>query len=70
MAKEPTYEELKQQISELEKEMEKYAVQNRDEKYRIILNGCIDQFKNTNELTASFISQFTLFPILYDISQK
>jgi len=42
MAKEPTYIELKQQISELKKEMEKYAAQNSDDKYRILFEKSKD----------------------------
>ncbi|MBU0463332.1 MAG: PAS domain S-box protein [Proteobacteria bacterium] len=42
MAEKETYEELKQRISELEKEAEKNAVQNEDEKYRILFQNSKD----------------------------
>ncbi|MBU0464828.1 MAG: hypothetical protein KKD21_13620 [Proteobacteria bacterium] len=42
MAKNPTREELKQRISELEKEVESYAVQDKDEKYRILFEKSKD----------------------------
>jgi PAS domain S-box-containing protein len=42
MAKKPTYEELEQRISELEKKIKKHPVQNRDEKYRILFEKSKD----------------------------
>ncbi len=42
MTRKPTYEELKQRIIELEKNLEKYAVQNCDEKYRILFEKSKD----------------------------
>ncbi len=42
MAEKPTYKELQQQISDLENEAERYAVQNKDEKYRIMFEKSKD----------------------------
>ena len=42
MAEKLTYEELKQKISELEKKIEKYPVQNSDEKYHILFEKSKD----------------------------
>ena len=42
MAEKPTHEELKQWISELEKELESFAVQDKDEKYRILFEKSKD----------------------------
>ena len=42
MAEQPTYEELKQKISQLEKKVEKYAFQGNDEKYHILFEKSKD----------------------------
>jgi len=42
MEESPTREELKQRISELEKEAERYSVQNEDEKYRVLFEKSKD----------------------------